>query len=337
MKTVLLSYVVGIKYWVFFKMGGVLMSIVVVADSSCDLPQKYWDSSCVEVFPFGLLIDGVPSEDSRNPDMMTKFFKEDLVGKQHTAESMPLSKEKIIDYFNEKIVTKYDFALILTAAKGRSETYQNFMMAANDIVLSYRPYREAAGLKTNFNMRVINSGTLFAGLGVLVSHMMDLVEQGLSTKELRISAEVLRNNIYTYCVPHDLYYLSTRAKAKGDKSVSVFAALIAKLFNIIPVILGHMDETSPVAKFRGYKNTVNRVFKLTCLRIDAGLESPRVVVSYAGDIKDLKRFSGYRRLVKHAKANDVKVETSVMSIVGGLNLGPKTLTVGFASQPHTFE
>lgn len=308
-----------------------------VADSTCDLPQKYWDNHSIEIFPFSLLIDGVKLKDTKDPVEQRKFFDDDRIGKLHTADSIPLSTEEVVNYFHKSIVTKYDFALIVTASKGRSETYKNVLGASHAVNLSYRPFREAAGLKSNFAMRVVNSGTLFSGLGVLVAHMRDLVEAGSDKKELRDAAEEFKPNIYTYCVPKDLYYLSTRAKSKDDKSVSVFAALIAKLLGITPVILGHMDDTAPVARIRGYENAVNSVFALTCSRMEAGLKSPRVVVSYAGNLNDLDQFSGYRKLLTWAQKMNVEVDTSVMSIVGGLILGPKTLTVGFACGPHEFK
>jgi DegV family protein with EDD domain len=312
------------------------LSIVVVADSTCDLPQKYWGNHGIEIFPFSLLIDGVKLKDSKDPVQQEKFFDEDRIGKLHTADSIPLSTEEVVNYFHETIVTQYDFALIITASKGRSETYKNVLGASSTVNLSYRPYREAAGLKSNFAMRVINSGTLFSGLGILVAHMRDLIQAGAEKKELRNAAEEFKPNIYTYCVPKDLYYLSTRAKSKGDKSVSVLAAIIAKLLGITPVILGHMDDTAPVARIRGYENAVNSVFELACSRIAAGLKSPRVVVSYAGALKDLDKFSGYTDLLRRAAEANVEVDTSVMSIVGGLILGPGTLTVGFACEPHKF-
>ena len=129
----------------------------------------------------------------------------------------------------------------------------------------------------------------------------------------------------------------TRAKSKGDKSVSVFAAIIAKLLGITPVILGHINDAAPVARIRGYENAVNSVFRLACSRMKAGLKSPRVVVSYAGNLKDLEKFSGYLKLLRRAKRMNVEIDTSVMSIVGGLILGPGTLTVGFACGPHEFK
>jgi DegV family protein with EDD domain len=313
------------------------MSIVVVADSTCDLPQKYWDNHNIEIFPFSLLIDGIKLKDTKDPVEQEKFFDDDRIGKLHTADSIPLSTQEVVTYFHENIVTKYDFALIVTASKGRSETYKNVLGASNEVSLSYRPFREAVGLKSNFAMRVVNSGTLFSGLGILVAHIRDLIEAGTNKRELLNAAEEFKPNIYTYCVPKDLYYLSTRAKSKGDKSVSVFAAIIARFLGITPVILGHMDDTAPVARIRGYENAVNSVFDLACSQMRAGLKSPRVVVSYAGNLNDLDGFSGYRKLQRWANKMNVEVDTSVMSIVGGLILGPGTLTVGFASEPHEFK
>ncbi|MFT5610067.1 MAG: DegV family protein with EDD domain [Polaribacter sp.] len=313
------------------------MSIVIVADSTCDLPQKYWDNHNIEIFPFSLLIDGIKLKDTKDPVEQESFFDDDRNSKFHTADITSLSTQQVVNYFHENIVTKYDFALIVTASKDRSENYNNVLGASHEVIRSYRPFREAAGLKSNFALRVVNSGTLFSGLGILVAHMRDLIEAGANKKDLRDAAEEFKANIYTYCVPKDLYYLSTRAKSTGDKSVSVFAAIIAKLLGITPVILGHMDDTVPVARIKGYENAVNSVFDLACSQMRAGLKSPRVVVSYAGNLNHLDGFSGYRKLQRWANKMNVEVDTSVMSIVGGLILGPGTLTVGFACGPHDFK
>lgn len=312
------------------------MSIAIIVDSTCDLPQHYVADNNVEILPIDLLLNGETYKDTKNPLEIAAFFSGDQVSKMVNAQSLPLSVEQICDIFYKKIVTKYGYALVLTAAKGRSNTYENAVQASLSINKNYQSYRKAAGLESGFTMRVINSGTLFAGLGIATSYAVDLVANNTSKVQLRQKVEEFKSNIYTYCIPSDLFYLRTRAKTKGDKSVGLMTALIGKALDVIPVILGHMDDTQPVAKIKGHNKAVDRVFDHTIEQIDQGLKIPRVVISIAGEIEWLHQFDGYHRLLKKAKTESIEVLSSVMSIAGGVNLGPGTITVGFASDPHTF-
>lgn len=311
------------------------MNLVIIADSTCDLPKKFLDAHKIEILPLDLIIDGRMFEDNKDPASMIKFFSEEHIDKMHTAESKPFSVERFKQYFLEKIVPNFDYALVLTASKGRSKSYEHALEAANQVAREYRPIREKLGLKNNFSLRVVNSGTLFSGQGIVVAHVIDLLKSGMQKNELRRSVEAFKSQVYTYCVPKDLYYLRTRAKSKNDKSVGFLSAFIGKTLDINPIILGHMDDTKPVAKIKGHSNAVNKVFDVAIEQINAGLISKRVVISYAGNLNDLKAFESFRVLVKEANLHQVSIEISVMSIAGGINIGPGTLTVAFATGPHT--
>lgn len=106
-------------------------------------------------------------------------------------------------------------------------------------------------------------------------------EAGRLRRRARI--EALTHSLCVYAVVPDLYYVRERARKKGDSSVGLFDAMLGKAPDITPILCGHADGTFPVAKVRSFENAVARVLVFAAERIRAGLLSPHVVITYAGD------------------------------------------------------
>lgn len=187
-----------------------------------------------------------------------------------------------------------------------------------------------------FALRVIDSQTLFAGQAALAAETMRLIKAGTKINEIRQRVEQLASKAHGYATFTDLYYVRERARKKGDKSVGWLSAVMGSALDIKPVLCGSQDETFPVAKVRGYDNAVERIFENTCNRIESGLLAPIVCISHAGEVSAIKKFPGYRRLAEVARAHDVEVMEAMMSITGGVNLGPGAMSVGFITEPEDF-
>jgi len=56
------------------------------------------------------------------------------------------------------------------------------------------------------------------------------------------------------------------------------------------------------------------------------------MVSIAGPLQDLEKTPGFRELQTLAAEHKVKLYRSVMSLSGGINLGPGTVALAFASK-----
>src|SRR3546814_8458923 len=81
----------------------------------------------------------------------------------------------------------------------------------------------------------------------------------------------------------DLYYIRNRARAKGDRSVSLFSAALGTALDIKPVLRGYRGDTGPVAKVKGFDAATQQMFEFAARRVDAGLLTPTVAVCYRSE------------------------------------------------------
>ena len=313
------------------------MSVVVVVDSSCDLPQSFLEEQNVEVLPIDLVVNDKTYSDTKDPQSMIDFFSQGEFNHLHLADTVRLSPQQVSDVFFERIVNQYDFAIVVTSSRVESESYKIALAASHDIQRQYRPHRESAGLTNGFGMRVINSATVCTGHGLVAAQCLKLFEDGIGKNQLRPTMEEFKTQVYCYMVPKDLYYLRNRAKKRGTKNVGLLSAMVGSALDMVPVTLGHRDKTIPTANIKGFDNAVSKLFTLAIRQMEMGLKTPIITVSIAGDTVDLFEFNGYNQLIEKSKEYGVKVITSVMSLIGGANLGPGAISLAMACDAHDFE
>ncbi|AJQ97708.1 DegV family protein [Gynuella sunshinyii] len=313
------------------------MKCVVVVDSSCDLPQDYLQSNPILVLPLNFSIDGKKAVDTLSSVEKIKMYSRELLGRDHNVESIPSSPAQVYTFFMNHVVTQYDFALGQTVTQSRSPNYDNWQQASGQIQTDYHLKRHDAGLTTPFSFRVINSGTFFAGQGLLAAYTIERLKQGISKNQIRAVVEDFKQDINAFAVPRDVAYLRERARKKGDSSVGLLASMIGKTLDISPVIRGDSDSTETVAKIRGRDNAVNRLFDYTTRHMQEGLSFPVVCISIADEPATLTMFAGFDTLLEQAKAHGVKVLISVMGMAGGINLGPGSICISFASKHKDYD
>src|SRR3546814_1750762 len=110
-----------------------------------------------------------------------------------------------------------------------------------------------------------------------------LREAGEDAGRIRTRLEQLAANTYGYLGPRDLYYIRNRARAKGDRSMSLFSAALGTALDIKPVLRGYRGDTGPVAKVKGCDAATQQMFEFAARRVDAGLLTPTVAVCYGGE------------------------------------------------------
>lgn len=313
------------------------MSTVLVIDAACDLPRPFIDERAIQVLPISIRIDDQTFTDDKNAQTLTDFYAKGLLGRDHNAESLPYTAEQIEALFLERIVAHYDFALVQTVSRKRSPIYDNATRASHTILGSYREIREEAGREGGFGIRVMNTGSLFCGQGVLAAFTSDMIRMGKSKNEIIKLSDSMRQKLFAYIVPPDVYYIRERARKKGDDSIGMISALVAKSLDIVPILCGRGDDTFPVAKGRGFRTSVDRLFQYAIRRIQAGLLTPYVVVSIAGSLNELMEYESFQELERVAKEEGVRVLSCVMGLTGGLNVGPGCVGLALAAEEHEFD
>lgn len=313
------------------------MRIGLVVDSACDLPGSFIERNHIEILPITVKIGEAVLADHRNEQATLEFLHSHVASRGAEAETMPFSVNQIRDLFLRKLVIDYDYVFCLTITRTRSPIHDNAMQASFVILNDYRPMRGAAGHQSPFALRVVDTQSLFAGQAVTAVEAVRMIEAGEGVAKIRARLDNLAINTHAYMVPRDLMYLRSRAKTKGDKSVSLLSATLGSALDIKPVLYCNRGETKPVAKIRGFDTAVRRLFAFASERVTAGLMTPTLCMSYGGELDEMRLLPGYTELIDVCRTHGVEVFESVMSLTGMVNVGKGSLVVGFAGEAHEFK
>ena len=312
------------------------MRVGLIVDSACDLPYEFSRKHDLFILPVTAVIDGQTYIDEHDPVRTQEFYQSGLLQKGHHAETLAFTEEQIHDLFMEKIVTQFDVAVCETVTRSRSLIFENATKAMNSVLANYEKARAAAGREGKFSMRVIDSKQIFAGQGLLAAHTLRLINQKVSKNALRHEVEAFTDKIYTCVIPRDLHYIRERARRRGDKSVSAMAAFMGKVLNINPVIFGQGVEGKAVAKTRDFNVAVEKVMNYAIGRLEAGLLTPYVSLSCGLSWTEIEELPGLNRLRDACEKHGVELLLSQMGITSSIYVGPGSLCLALAAEPHEF-
>lgn len=313
------------------------MKVGLIVDSACDLPYEFSRKHDLFILPVTAVIDGETYIDEHDPVRTQEFYQSGLLQKGRHAETQAFTTEQIHNLFMEKIVTQFDVAICETVTKSRSLIFQNANEAMNSVMANYEQARVNSGREGKFSMRVIDSKQIFAGQGLLAAHTLKLIDQKLSKNALRNEVESFADKIYTCVIPRDLHYIRERARRRGDKSVSAVVAFLGKALNITPVIFGQGAEGQPVAKTRSFDAAVEKVMNYAAARVEAGLLSPYVSLSCGMTWTEIEDLPGLNKLRNACESNGVELLLSQMGITSSIYVGPGSLCLALAADPHSFD
>ncbi|WP_328188414.1 DegV family protein [Marinobacter sp. OP 3.4] len=313
------------------------MKVGLIVDSACDLPHEFIRRHGIFILPLTAKIDNQTFIDDHNPETTEDFYQQGLLGKGHHAETEAFSVAQIRELFLEKVVPNYDVAICETVDRSRSQIYQNASEAMNMVMAQAKSVREKAGVEGNFTMRVIDSGQLFAGQGLLAAYTVSLLGKGLSKNALRHEVEKFAQKVWICVVPKDLSYIRERARRRGDKSVSGIVAFLGKALNITPIIWGKGVIGKPVAKTRSMDGAVEKVMDYAVRRVEAGLLAPIVSISCGMSWEEIDALPGLDRLRRVCEENNVQLLLSRMGITSSIYIGPGSICLSLAAEDHEFE
>ncbi len=311
------------------------MSTIIVSDSACDLPDAFVAQNPIVKLPLNIYLEGKKFEDRTTELERLAIYQKGSLNKNHEATTKPNTPEQAYRFFLNEIASQYDFAIGQTVSEAVSPNFENWIMAAGMIKRDYNQLGSAGGRMGSFGIRIINSGTVFAGQGILAAYSAKLVIDGVGNIQLRRDIEQFKQYIRTFAVPRDAVYLRDRALQQGDNSIGLLSSMVGRALDISPILRCYQDITEPVVKVRGRVAAVNRLFAYAVERINEGLKSPFVVISVAGDPTELNQYEQFNALKIVAKLKDVRVMTTVMNLSGGINLGPGAVSLALATNNET--
>lgn len=309
------------------------MRMGLAIDASCDLPQAFLEEHQIAVMPIAVKLDGKVFKDDRDPQEIERFLYMKLAG-THAAETEPCSVEDVQRMFLDRLVLERDCVFCLTITATRSPIHDHVVKASFAILKQYREVRDRAGVSGPFLMRVVDTRNVFAGEGPAVFEAARLIQAGEAPPAIRERLGLVANHTYAYMLPRDLHHLRNRTKKKGDRSVSLFSAVVGTALDIKPLLRCFRGETGPVGKVRGFDHGAQVLFDYAARRVRAGLMVPVVCVSYGGDLAELAGLPGYAGLREACEETGVTLLEAPMSITGMVNVGEGAVTLALVAEEH---
>lgn len=308
------------------------MRIGLVVDATCDMPPEWLERYKIVVLPITVRIGEVVMADMRDAQATLNFLESDIAQRGIEAETESFTVSQIHDLFLKQLVIDYDFVFCLTVMKNRSPIHDNAMQASFAILNDYRPIRIAAGHKTPFALRVVDTQNVFAAQGVTLIEAAEMIAAGAPPLKIRARIDSLVLHTQGYLIVRDLHYMRARTRKKGEASVSLFSASLGSMLDIKPILHGNRGVTGPVAKVRGFDAAARKLLMHAAERVRGGLLSAHVCMSYGGPLEDMRALPGYAFLRDSCIQHHVSMHESVMSLTGMVNLGKGALMIGFAAE-----
>ncbi len=234
------------------------------------------------------------------------------------------------DAITERIQHDWTHAILITPSLAHSRTFDNAVQAAQHVSVVVNRLRKSSVVPLPFQLAVIESGTFSAGTGVLAFDAIARSKVGLFGDRLMHHVEGMRRLIHTYVVVKDFAYLDADRLHMVAPGWNLFAKML-HLFGLDPIFHVNSGAVSVARRARGYQARAKIMLEQCAAGVHAGLKTPAVCVSFAGDPAHLKQFPGFEVLTKACAEKRAWLLVTPMSLTEAARLGPGAIVVAFAS------
>ena len=269
---------------------------IITTDSICDLPTEIIKKYDIRIMPYY-----IETAQGRFRDMeeIDADNLQALMSKPGSGVmSKPASVEEYEIFFGEAL-TESRFVMHLSACKSVSDAYQNASMAA-----------ESFG-----NVKVIDSGQISTGLGMMAIHAAELFRSGMRLEEVEKDLEQYRSRIsLNYLVP-SLDRYSSQYKAGW------IARMMINVFNLEPVFTVKKGNLTIKQFLFGYLRSTSEQFVRNCLMNNAGVDTRKLYVTFTGCSTELRE-NVMKEIEKYSAFDEVIVNKS--SATSFTNCGPNS-------------
>lgn len=276
------------------------MKVRIIVDSTADVTDDI--KSRLTVVPLTVhfgeeeYIDGVTIH---HKEFYEKLIESDVL--PSTSQANPAA---FADVF-EEVASAGESAVVLTLASKLSGTYQSAMIAAEDYDDIY----------------IVDSQSVAIGSGILAELALQLVDQGMSARDIAERLEKERENVCIVAMLDTLEYL------KRGGRISKTVAFAGNILSIKPVISLDRGEIVVLGKARGSKQGNNLL--VTEIEKAGGVNFNKpVLLGYTGlsDVLLQKYIADSSVLWK---GNIEELRTTVVGSVIGTHVGPGAVAVAF--------
>lgn len=302
------------------------MNIKLIVDPSSSLSSEIINEYGIQVLEKQVNVDGTVINDTNDQEVLFSFYENTFNDITKSIAPEFFSEHHVHHHFTEYVIDHCDYAIIQTPTDQFDELFEFSSIAQPFVLKTYRAKRERGQIDVHFGMRVMNSGTQYAGLGLLAIYTAELIQSAKSKHEFLLASDTFKDKVYTYSVAAP----SSKVAERFEEKKSLFGSLTGK-GNKAPIVQSHQNSVTAISKASSFKDAVNQLFSGVAKSVQSGLSYPVVTINYAGDLDNLDSFSGYNELCVVAEANNVRLITSLLSMTSAADLGPGSVSVAIAS------
>jgi DegV family protein with EDD domain len=282
--------------------------------STADLTKEHFESRDIHYVCFHYNLDGKDYADDLGQSIPFPKFYEALKNGSESITSQ-VNVSEYIDYFTAFLEQGKDI-LHVSLSSGISGTINSARSAAEMLLEKY-PDRK---------IYIVDSLGASSGYGLIMDHLADLRDGGMSIEEAHDWVEEHKLNLHHWYFSTDLSFY-----VKGGR-ISKAAGTFGGLLNICPLMnMDQLGRLIPRTKIRGKNKVIQEIVKRMEQFADDGLDySGKCYISQAGCYDDARAVADL--VEERFKKLNGKVEINYVGTTIGSHTGPGTVALFFWGQ-----
>jgi len=285
-----------------------MSNFAILTDTSCDLPQKFFDDNQIAIVPITFHLNDVQHAQGRWEEVSDVDFYNTLRdgGRAGTAQINP---ETYVQVFTE-YAEKGEPLLAIFLSSGLSPSYSNSVIALDEVKEKY----------PDCQIYVVDSLNAAGGVGLLVTLAVQKRAEGLSLEDTAKWLEEKRHSCLSLFTVNDLHYLHRGGRLSKLQAVAGSIIGIKPLLNVAPDGSLKLKD-----KARGRKAALETLVSQMKRSINKGTKLNTVVISHSNCSTDAQTVSN---LIRDAfEVDDFQIV--MMGPVIGAHVGPGCVALFF--------
>lgn len=244
-----------------------MSNIILMSDSSCDLPSSLTEQYGVEIVPFYVSFD----QETYYREI-TELSLNDFYSKMRIEKVFPKTSLPSIDDYVERFTPHIEAgkSIICVCLSHYFSGSYNAALNARELILENYPDAQIA---------IINSLNATAGQGGLVREIGRMIQAGLSFEKIQeIIIELTRH-------ARIFFFVETLDYLEHGGRIGKATALLGTMLSVKPIIYLKEGELYPSSKVRGTKKAISKVVELSKEYINGKPDQYNYLIAHADNIE----------------------------------------------------
>jgi fatty acid-binding protein DegV len=306
------------------------MRNAIVVHSGIDFADELLGSSGVEVLPCTLFMGEVAQRCTRGGRHTLEEYADRLGRPGGSGRAVALTPRQTELEFRQRLVPAYDYAIVITPSKLRSQAYANAVRARYAM---RKKDAAAEGTASPFALSIVDSRGICAGAGLAAWEAIRMHRLGMHPAHILQQLQAVTPRIHTLVVPPGLGRRMRpvmRERAYGGFSRLMMSA--SSRLKMRPILVEHGGNVKVLAGARSSSQAIRKLLAIAEEQIHLGLSIPCVAISYGGNPGDVRQMPGFEELESAAARAGVELMISTMSAANVVHLGMGALSLGLCTE-----